>query len=189
MNAPSVQHQPASHPFDFISLIGYRGCGKTSVARELAHILHWETVDSDQYVELATGTSIRTIFESAGEAAFRQHERAAIIELLTHRHTILSTGGGAILREDTRADLKARGPVIWLTATPDTIRHRLSLDPATGPQRPALTSQGISGEIEQVLATREPLYRDCATHQLATDHRSPGELAAEIVSFLTLSRD
>jgi shikimate kinase len=189
LNSSGNQKQPAACQPDFISLIGYRGCGKTSVAHELAQLLNWETVDSDQHVESSIGKSIRSIFELAGEPAFRQYERAAIVDLLARRYTILSTGGGAILQANTRADLKTRGPVIWLTATPNTIRQRLSLDPATSTQRPALTSQGVSGEIEQILATREPLYRECATHQLSTDDQSPRELAAEIVSFLGLSRD
>ena len=106
-----------------VTLIGYRGVGKSTVAPLLAKHLKWTCVDSDVEVEQQTKRSIAEIFSSDGEAEFRRMERKVVQELLEREDLVLSAGGGAILNADTRRDLKQSGPVVWLQASLDTVSY------------------------------------------------------------------
>lgn len=163
-----------------ITLIGYRGTGKSTLAAPLAQRLSWEWLDADVELERRAGRSIQDIFATDGEPEFRRLERELLAELLRRDRLVLAAGGGAIGNEATRTDLKAAGPVIWLQASADTIECRLATDPTTGQRRPNLTSSGGRAEIERLLALREPLYRECATMMLATDHASANELVEDV---------
>jgi shikimate kinase len=159
-----------------VTLIGYRGSGKSTVAPPLAARLGWEWADADALVEAAAKCSIREIFATEGEPAFRQRERQAISELLARDRLVLAAGGGAVLNADTRRDLRAAGPVVWLRAGIETLAERIVGDPTTAGRRPNLAGGGID-EISRLLALREPLYRECATLIVDTD----GLVASEIV--------
>ncbi|MBS0263990.1 MAG: shikimate kinase [Planctomycetes bacterium] len=162
-----------------ITLIGYRGSGKTSVAAGLAERLGFDWVDADVVIEQTAGRSIREIFAAEGEPGFRQRERAVICELLRREKLVLAAGGGAILDADTRRDLKLAGPVVWLQASVDVLAERISGDPTTAERRPNLAGGGRA-EIERVLAIREPLYRECATFTIFTDRLSVAEIIDRI---------
>lgn len=159
-----------------ITLIGYRGTGKSTLAAPLAQRLGWEWLDADVELERRAGRSIQQIFATDGEPEFRRLERLLLAELLRRDRLIIAAGGGAIGNAETRADLKAAGPVIWLQASADTIERRLATDPTTGQRRPNLTSTGGRAEIERLLAVREPLYRECATIMLDTESASAEQL-------------
>jgi shikimate kinase len=159
-----------------ITLIGYRGTGKSTLAPALALRLGWEWIDADVELERRAGRSIREIFATDGEPEFRRLERELLAELLRRDRLVLAAGGGAILNEATRADLKAAGPVIWLRASADAIEQRLATDSMTGQRRPDLTARGGREEIERLLAIREPLYRECATLEFDTETASADEL-------------
>lgn len=159
-----------------ITLIGYRGTGKSTLAAPLAQQLGWEWLDADVELERRAGRSIKDIFATDGEPEFRRLERELLSELLKRDQLVLAAGGGAIQNEATRADMKAAGPVIWLQASVDTIERRLATDPTTGQRRPNLTSGGGRGEIERLLTVREPLYRECATITLNADNSSVDQL-------------
>jgi shikimate kinase len=163
-----------------ISLIGYRGSGKSSVAPLLADLLQWSWIDADHHVEQQAGCTIREIFEQQGEAEFRRLERATMIELLQQPQLVIAAGGGAILHPQTRADMRASGPVVFLEAASATLAERLLRDPRTASQRPALTSLAFDEEIRQVLLQRTPLYRETATIVVPVDHRSTADITAEI---------
>lgn len=165
-----------------IFLIGYRGTGKTTVGRELAARLGYEAIDADELVEQRAAKSIVRIFAEGGEAAFRQLEAEAIASLSQMPRKVISLGGGAILRDENRSAITTAGPVVWLTASVDAIVARLATDTSTVTRRPDLTKTGGRAEIETLLAARTPLYRECATLVVATDHKSPGEVADEIVA-------
>lgn len=156
-----------------VTLTGYRGTGKTTLAPVLAARLGWEWVDADAELQRRAGRSIRDIFATDGEPEFRRLERQTLVDLLQRDRLIVAAGGGAILNENTRRDLRAAGPVVWLKASVDTIEQRLRTDSATAAQRPHLTSSGGRAEIEQLLAIREPLYRECASIVIETDSRQP----------------
>src|SRR5947209_3837687 len=98
-----------------IFLIGYRGSGKTSVARVLAERLGWDWVDADQAIEKREGRSIRAIFASDGEESFRDLESMLLVELFLQKPLVVATGGGVVLRENNRRILRESERVIWLT--------------------------------------------------------------------------
>ncbi len=164
-----------------IFLIGYRGTGKTTVARLLAQRLGWDWIDADDEVERRAGKSIVAIFADEGEAAFRELETNIVAELCRRRRTVVALGGGAVLSEPNRTAIRLAGTVVWLTATVDTLAKRLAADEKTNTQRPHLTAVGGLSEIETLLATREPIYRACATFEVDTEERTPAEIVDEIV--------
>jgi shikimate kinase len=167
-----------------IFLIGYRGTGKTSVARELADRLAYHWVDADDLVEQLTGKTIAAIFADEGETGFREWEARVVATLCRKRRTVVALGGGAVLREDNREAIYAAGPVVWLTASVDTILERTTADSTTASRRPNLTIAGGRAEIESLLATRMPFYRQCATLVVDTEEKTSAEVAGEIAANL-----
>src|SRR5579871_5566885 len=121
-----------------LSLIGYRGCGKSSVAPSLASRLGWEWIDADAVIEERAGCTIREIFARHGEPHFRELERKVMAELLGREGIVIAAGGGAVLDADTRRLLKAAGPVVWLRASVATLERRINQDVTTAARRPAL---------------------------------------------------
>jgi shikimate kinase len=164
-------------------LIGYRGTGKSTVARLLAGRLGWAWLDADAELEARCGRSVRQIFEAEGEAGFRRCEAELLEELCRRRHHVIATGGGVVLSEANRERLRATGRVVWLTADADTIWQRLQDDPATDGRRPVLTVGGRV-EVEELLRAREPLYRACADIAVETTGRTPEEVADVVLSQL-----
>ena len=159
-----------------ITLIGYRGTGKSTLASPLAQRLGWDWIDADVELERRAGRSIQNIFATDGEPEFRRLERELLAELLQRDRLVIAAGGGAIMNEATRAEMKSAGPVVWLQASADAIERRLATDPTTGQRRPNLTSTGGRAEIERLLALREPLYRECATIVLDSENISIAEM-------------
>lgn len=172
-----------SVPLSRIFLIGYRGVGKSNVARFLASRLGWSWSDADVVLESHHGRSIRQIFEEEGEEGFRDKESAILDELCRLERHVLATGGGVVLRESNREKLRAAGLLIWLTADTATIHQRLQADPSGDERRPVLTVGGVA-EIEDLLRTRRPLYQDCADLTIDTVGRSAEEIAAEIEAWI-----
>ncbi|HEX3657596.1 MAG TPA: shikimate kinase [Pirellulales bacterium] len=167
-----------------IVLIGYRGTGKTTVARALAERLGWQWLDADVELETRAGCSIADMFATAGEAAFRDLESQLLAEFIERPKLVLATGGGVVLRDANRRLLEQAGMVVWLEADIDTLAQRVSADAATAGRRPNLTAHGGRLEIERLLAEREPLYRQCAGLTIHTPGRSPDEIAAAIAEQL-----
>lgn len=167
-----------------VFLIGYRGTGKTTVARGLAERLGFDWVDADDEVEHRAGKTIAAIFEEDGEAAFRDLEAEVVTALSHRRQTVVALGGGAILRDANRSAIFSSGIVVWLTATADTIAERLAADESTPSRRPNLAPGGGRREIETVLAAREPIYRECATFEVDTDGMTSSEVVDTIVKLL-----
>jgi shikimate kinase len=170
---------------NLVSLIGYRGTGKSSVAKLLAQRLGWSWIDSDVEIERRAAKSIKEIFDDGGEPAFRDWESAVVADVAQHTELVLSLGGGAVLRPENRAAIR-RGRVVWLTADPATIERRVHADPSTSARRPNLTTAGGLAEIEHLLALREPLYRECADSTVDTVQKTPEQVVDEIVCFLKL---
>lgn len=170
-----------SRPLDqSVILIGYRGTGKSTVARELAARLQFDFVDADDEIERRAGMSIAEIFASRGEAAFRELESEVVADLCRMQRTVIALGGGAVLSEANRTQIRLAGTAVWLTASVDTIAERLESDTSTESRRPSLTSLGSLSEIETVLATREPIYRACAAIEIDTEGKSPSRIVEEI---------
>jgi len=141
-----------------IFLVGLMGSGKTTIGRLLARRLGKRFVDSDHAIEARTGASIPWIFEIEGEASFRRREAETIRELTAQDDIVLATGGGAILNPASRALLAERGTVIYLRAGIGAILQRTSHDK----NRPLLQTADPRRKLEELLAQREPLYREIA---------------------------
>jgi shikimate kinase len=165
-----------------LSLVGYRGTGKTTVGTILAQHLNLAFLDADQEIEARAGRSIASIFADSGEPVFRDWEERTLRELAQcHPEAVLASGGGAVLRPSNRRLLRNFGWVVWLQAEPAVLMQRLEADLRAGSERPALTSAGTIAEITQVLSARERLYQEVADVAFATCARTPAEIAALIL--------
>ncbi|HXF46043.1 MAG TPA: shikimate kinase [Burkholderiaceae bacterium] len=160
------------------------GAGKTTVGRLLARELNYEFVDCDREIETRSGVSIATIFEVEGEEGFRRREAALLDELTQRAGIVLATGGGAVLRPENRAHLRARGLVIYLQATADEIVRRTAADKA----RPLLQTDDPRARIGQLLAVRAPLYAETAHLSFHSSPASPHRLARRILEHAEVRR-
>jgi shikimate kinase len=176
--------RPVLYPPPALFLVGYRGSGKSTVARLLAGRLGWAWVDADDVLEERAGRPIRAVFADEGEAGFRDREAAVLADLCRLRRHVVATGGGVVLRAGNRDLMRWSGLVVWLAADPETLWQRVQGDDSTAERRPALTVGG-RGEVEQVLRAREPLYRACADLTVQTAGRVPEEVADEILTALS----
>jgi shikimate kinase len=167
-------------------LIGYRGTGKSAVARIVAERLGWPWVDADVELERRVGKTIAAIFADEGEAVFRDRESRLLSELVGLDRHVVALGGGVVLRAANRALIKQAANVIWLTADPETIHARVAADPTTSARRPNLTASGGIEEIRQLLAQREPFYRECATAAVDTQNRSLHDVAQAVLSMVQI---
>jgi shikimate kinase len=160
-----------------IFLIGPMGVGKTTIGRQLAGMLGMDFADSDQEIEKRTGVSISTIFDIEGEAGFRRRESAMIEELSALPHTVLATGGGAVLAEENRRILRKRGHVVYLHASIDAQVERTR----SSRNRPLLeNADDRRARLEELMNIREPLYRQEADLVVDTEGRSASKVAREI---------
>ena len=108
-----------------IVLVGMMGAGKSTIGRRLAARLRLPFLDADAEIEAAAGMSIPDIFETHGEPHFRDGEARVIARLLESGPSVLATGGGAFMREETRNRIRARAVSMWLKADADTILKRV----------------------------------------------------------------
>ena len=161
-------------------LVGPMGAGKSAVGRQLARMLHLSFVDSDDEIESRTGVDIPFIFEKEGEAGFRKREAAAIDELTQQQGLVLATGGGAVINDDTRSRLGARGFVVYLQTSIEQQLERTR----RGRERPMLQKGDPREILEQLMAERDPLYREIADLVVTTDGRKVTAVAKEIVDAL-----
>ncbi|MBT8109046.1 MAG: shikimate kinase AroK [Gammaproteobacteria bacterium] len=161
-------------------LVGPMGAGKSAVGRQLARMLHLTFVDSDDEIETRTGVDIPFIFEKEGEAGFRKRESRVIDDLTMRDGVVLATGGGAIVDMDSRSRLGARGFVVYLHTT---VKQQL-VRTRKGRERPLLENGDPAKILEELMATRDPLYREVADLVVETDGRKVKAVAEEIVERL-----
>ncbi|WP_323135099.1 shikimate kinase AroK [Methylophaga sp. OBS4] len=163
-----------------IFLVGPMGAGKSTIGRQLAKALHRKFYDSDKEIEQRTGVSISWIFEMEGEAGFRERESRAIEELTGMTNIVLATGGGAVLSEENRKLLRSRGHVVYLSAEAEQLYRRTARDK----KRPLLQLADRRKQIEDLLAKRDPLYRDVADIVLKTGEQSVQHTVNEVIKKL-----
>ncbi len=166
-----------------ISLVGLPGSGKSTVGRQLARRLQLQFHDSDHVIEERLGCSIRQAFERDGEDAFRDLEASVLDELTLIERAVISTGGGAVLRDETRQRLRARGQVVYLNSAPDELYRRLRHDV----NRPLLQVADPLARLRDMHAARDPLYRQTAHFVIETGRPSVATLVNMIVMQLELA--
>lgn len=164
-------------------LIGLPGSGKTTVGRQLARRLGWNFVDTDQAIEERLGCSIRAFFEQEGEEKFRDIETDVLDAVTQQPQQVLSTGGGAVLRAQNRALLRARGKVVYLKSSPEELYKRLRHDT----QRPLLQVADPQAKLRELFEARDPLYREVAHFAIETGRPSVAMLINMIVMQLELT--
>ncbi|MEY9755495.1 shikimate kinase [Bradyrhizobium yuanmingense] len=154
---------PASPEADILSalgarsivLVGMMGVGKSTIGRRLAARLKLPFIDADTEIEVAhAGMTIPEIFAAHGEPYFRDGEARVIARLLEGGPIVLATGGGAFMREETRARVAAKAISIWLRADHDVIMRRVR----RRADRPLLQTADPEGTVTRLLAQREPIY-------------------------------
>jgi len=172
-------------PANNIILIGFMGSGKSSIGKQLATRLQYDYIDTDSLIVAKTGKSIAAIFETEGEARFRELETEALKELstLSQKKFILSTGGGIILSEQNRMFLKSLGTVIWLNASPDALFERARRQP----YRPLLEVEYPRHTFDDLLAKRLPLYREACDFEIDTTELSYSKTVEELLKQLLKS--
>jgi shikimate kinase len=166
-----------------IILLGYRGCGKTTIGKRMANRLWQDFVDTDEMVAKGAGKTIRQIFEQDGEQRFRDLEVEAVKQACARNDIVIALGGGAVLREENRALLKdSSHKRLYLACSPEELLKRINSDPSSATTRPHLTAHGGGiEEIRQLVAEREPLYREVKTAELDVSNLTPDEAMVYIV--------
>ena len=137
-----------------IVLVGMPGCGKSAIGRRLAPRLDLPFVDVDEEIERAAGKTIKEIFVDHGEPCFRDGERRVIARLLGAGPQVLATGGGALLAEETRANIRRHGISIWVRADVPILVRRI----AKRSTRPLFEGRDPEGVVEELMQARNPLY-------------------------------
>ncbi len=159
-----------------VVLVGFMGTGKTSVGLELADMLDMNFIDTDDIIEQDSSMIISDIFTKMGEGHFRNLESKAIEKVCKLSQHIISTGGGAVIRDQNIQNLKKTGMLFHLDATPEVIFNRTSRET----QRPLLKVDDPMGKIREMLKNRAPFYAK-ADHRIDTSQLSVKEVAERIV--------
>ena len=158
------------------------GSGKTTVGRLVAAKLGWPHVDSDEQVCARTGRTVREIFETDGEAAFRREESAALGEAATEAPdgpAVVSVAGGAVLDAANRELLAATGRVVWLQAPAHVLATRVH----AGTDHRPLLGDDPAGALAALDETRRPLYEDLADLMIDTSERNPTQVAEAVLDW------
>jgi shikimate kinase len=137
-----------------VVLVGMMGAGKSTIGRRLSLRLGLPFRDADTEIEAAAGMSIPDIFETRGEADFRDGEVRVIARLLDNGPAVIATGGGAIMRQETRDRIREKAVSIWLKADADIILRRVK----RRSDRPLLQTADPEATIERLIREREPVY-------------------------------
>lgn len=137
-----------------VVLVGMMGAGKSSIGRKLAQTLGIPFVDADAEIEAAAGMTIPDIFSGHGEAYFRAGEARVIVRLLDGGPQVLATGGGAFMREETRAAIREKGISIWLKADYEVLARRIK----RRSDRPMLKTANPAATLRALIAERYPVY-------------------------------
>jgi shikimate kinase len=159
-----------------IILAGFMGTGKTAVGRKLSRLLNMKLIDVDTEIENAQKMTINEIFRNFGEQKFRDIETGMIKKLSGNKNVIISTGGGAVLRQENIDTLRENGIIVCLMATPETILKRTSHNS----NRPLLQVEDPFGKIKELLNFRRPFYEK-ADIMIDTEGKTPIQIAEEII--------
>ncbi len=161
-------------------LVGPMGAGKSTIGRLLAKEVRYLFKDSDKEIEQRTGADIPWIFDVEGEQGFREREQAMIAELCAEDGLVLATGGGVVMRPENRQAIRQGGRVIYLHTSVEQQLERTSRDR----NRPLLRTANPERVLTELMAIRDPLYREVADIIIETDERPPRLVVQEILAQL-----
>lgn len=163
-----------------IFLIGFMGSGKSTIAKALQKELGFPLVEMDERIVQEQGMSINDIFEKYGEARFRDIESQLIVKLGKQEASIVSCGGGVVVRSENTQNMKQSGKIVFLKAKPQTIYERVK----NSTERPILNGHMNVEYIAELMEKRRPLYEAAADITIQTDGKSKEEVCAEIIGKL-----
>ena len=173
------RHLPPERVVTWVAMAGFMGTGKSRIGWELSRRLQLTFVDTDRVIERVSCMRITDIFELYGEQVFRDYETEVVKRCVKLDEVVVSTGGGTVVRPENRALLKARGPVVVLTASPETVYKRTRRH-----RRPMLEVGDPLERIASLMAARQAAYDDVATFKVSTDGRASADVVEEIVERL-----
>lgn len=166
-----------------VVLAGFMGTGKTEVGRELARLLDTKLIDVDAEIERSLKMTINEIFKQFGEPGFREIETGVIKKISENKNIIISTGGGAVLKQENMDIFRKNGIIVCLTAAPETILKRTS----NNTERPLLQVENPLGKIKELLSYRKPFYEK-ADVIIDTEGKTPLQIAEEIIEKIRNSK-
>lgn len=179
-HTPPRRHLPPDRVVTWLALSGFMGTGKSRIGWELSRRLQLTFVDTDRVIERVSCMRIADIFETYGERVFRDYETEIVKRCVRLDEVIISTGGGTITREVNRELLRERGPVVVLTASPETVFRRTRRH-----KRPLLEQGDPLERIRELMASRAEAYRSVADITVSTDGRESSDVVEEIVARLS----
>ena len=163
-----------------IVLVGMMGAGKTTVGSRLARRLDRPFVDSDVQVERRSSRTVRQIFETEGEAAFRALESEALAEALASEEpSVIAAAGGTVLDPVNRQRMKQGGTVVFLEAPPDALAPRVGGDD----HRPLLGDDPAAA-LQKMHEARRQLYEDVADHIVDVARHAPDAIVDQILDLV-----
>ncbi len=163
-----------------IVLIGFMGCGKTTIGKLMSNLTGKNFIDMDDYIVEKEGISINEIFEKKGESYFRNLERELCVKLSEKDNKIIATGGGVIKSEENVENLKKGGTVFYLKSSSKKIASNLKNDHS----RPLLAGGNKEEKIEKLLEERKELYKKCADVIIDVEKLAPKEAVREILDYM-----
>jgi len=143
-----------------VVLVGMMGTGKTTIGRKLAAALDLPFADADEEIEQAARMSVSEIFEQFGEDYFRDGERRVIARLVGDRPSVIATGGGAFVNDETRALILGKAIAVWLDCDTDVLVERVTRKDT----RPLLSGGDPREIVERLKNEREPYYAQAPVH-------------------------
>jgi shikimate kinase len=178
-NATAANTSENSPILQNILLVGFMGCGKSTIGRELHQSLGYPLFDTDEVIEGQTGKKIPEIFAQDGEDYFRQRETRLLENLIQQQtqHSIISTGGGIITRPENIPLLRKLGFVVWLSCSPEVIYERTSRNN----NRPLLQCDNPKELITHLLDQREAHYQASSHLKISSSNLAISEITCGIL--------
>ena len=155
-------------------LIGMMGSGKTTIGKVLAEKMHYKHLDTDDLIVSMNGFSINDIFNTAGEAKFRELESLVIDKIISLNSVVISTGGGIILNPENVQKLKSMGTIIYLKGSVEQLEKNLE---GTLDTRPLLKTHSL----DAILMVRNSLYEQAADWTIEIDHQSVEDIVTSVL--------
>ncbi len=168
-----------------IFLIGFMGVGKTTVSQKLKALMNADEIDMDAVIVRENHMTISEMFERFGEDYFREKETELLRRIAGYKPTIVSCGGGCVMRKENVALMKACGTIVLLTAEPVTVYHRVK----NGTARPVLNGHMNVKYIAGLMEKRRAAYEGACDLSVSTDGKRPAQIAEEILGQITRSKD